>query len=154
MLNFAEPSGVAVAVGKLNEGPTPQISSAALAGEKKKVWLMSPRPKWEPLEQALLGYLRWAGAEAGQIDQRGDRAADDIPVARSKRDYRLNIEHVRRGVVLRTDPAIDVVLKWQAVHCRDRVLRSDGEILHRLLGARTGGVILCRFRGAHAAAGH
>src|SRR5215510_5394388 len=85
-------------------------------------------------EQALLGYLRWAGAEAGQIDQRGDRAADDIPVARSKRDYRLNIEHVRRGVVLRTDPAIDVVLKWQAVHCRDRVLRSDGEILHRLLG--------------------
>src|SRR5215813_6184171 len=92
-------------------------------------------------EQALLGYLRWAGAEAGQIDQRGDRAADDIPVARSKRDYRLNIEHVRRGVVLRTDPAIDVVLKWQAVHCRDRVLRSDGEILYRFLGA-------------HAAAGH
>jgi len=34
MLSLAEPSGVAVAVGKLKEGPMPQISSAALAGEK------------------------------------------------------------------------------------------------------------------------
>src|SRR6516225_10008693 len=49
MLNLAEPSAVAVAVGKSKVGPTPQIRPVALAGEKKKLWLISPRPKWELL---------------------------------------------------------------------------------------------------------
>jgi len=38
MLNLAEPSALAVAVGKSKVAPTPQISPVALAGEKKKVW--------------------------------------------------------------------------------------------------------------------
>jgi hypothetical protein len=40
---------VAVAVGKLKVGPTPQIKPVASAGEKRKLWLISPRPKWELL---------------------------------------------------------------------------------------------------------
>src|SRR6516162_5615110 len=49
MLNLPEPSAVVVAVGKSKVGRTPQIRPVVLAGEKKKLWLISPRPKWELL---------------------------------------------------------------------------------------------------------
>ena len=37
MLSWPEPSGFAVAVGRLNAGPIPQIKSTAFAGEKKRL---------------------------------------------------------------------------------------------------------------------
>ena len=37
-----------VAVGRRKAGPTPQISPAAVGcfGEKKKLWVVAPRPNW------------------------------------------------------------------------------------------------------------
>src|SRR5580658_985560 len=44
-LSFPCPSTRPVAVGKANIGPAPQINLFGLAGEKKKVGVMSPKPK-------------------------------------------------------------------------------------------------------------
>ena len=44
MLNLPFPKSESVAVGNVNVGPSPQISSPGFAGERKKVGLMSPSP--------------------------------------------------------------------------------------------------------------
>ena len=134
MLNREEPSALAVAVGKSKVGPTPQISPLALAGEKKKLWLISPRPKWEVLNSPNRPISRLSDGRAWLIDQRGNGAADDVPIAKRNGNYRLDVEHVSSGVMVGTDLTIDVVLKRQADHRSDRVLRGLGKVLRRLLG--------------------
>ena len=72
------------------------------------------------------------------IDQWGDGAADDVPIAKRNWNYRLGVEHISGGVMVRTDLTIDVVLKRQADHRSDRVLRGLGKVLRRLLGEGCG----------------
>src|SRR5216684_8348855 len=43
-LHLPWPRTLFVAVGRMKDGPMPQISLPGLAGERKKVGLMSPRP--------------------------------------------------------------------------------------------------------------
>src|SRR5215472_8164335 len=78
--------------------------------------------------------LGWKGCKARLIGQRGDCAADNVPIAKRNRDHRLDVEHVSGGVMARTDLAIDVVLKRQADHRSYWVLRGFGKVLRRLLG--------------------
>jgi hypothetical protein len=53
MLSFPCSRTLLVAVGKTNTGPAPQINLCGLAGDKKKVGLMSPKPKTPALFCAL-----------------------------------------------------------------------------------------------------
>ena len=57
MLNLAEPSGVAVAVGKLKEGPMPQISLGSLGRRKIEALVDVAEAEMGTAEQALFGYL-------------------------------------------------------------------------------------------------
>ncbi len=48
-LTLPWPRRLLVAVGKAQAGPTPQMSLPGLAGERKKVGLMSPKPNSPPV---------------------------------------------------------------------------------------------------------
>ena len=63
------------------------------------------------VKQVLLGYLGWSGREAGKINQRRDRAADDVPIANRNWDHWLDVEDVYCGIVLRSGTTVDVILK-------------------------------------------
>ena len=76
----------------------------------------------------------WQGCKAWLIDQRGDCTADDVPIAKRNWNYRLDVEHISRGVMVWADPTINIVLKRQADHRSYRVLCGLGKILCRLLG--------------------
>src|SRR5262245_34063338 len=56
-LNLPLPRSLSVAVGNVNVGPTPQISSPGFAGDKKNVGLMSPSPVALPSPGASDGRL-------------------------------------------------------------------------------------------------
>src|SRR5215813_6114643 len=56
-LNLPFPSSLSVAVGNVNVGPTPQISSPDFAGDKKNVGFMSPSPVALPIPGASDGKL-------------------------------------------------------------------------------------------------
>ena len=45
MLHWLVPSSESVAVGRVNVGPTPQMSLLGFAGDRKNVGLRSPSPK-------------------------------------------------------------------------------------------------------------
>src|SRR5580704_11069013 len=49
MLNFPCPRIWLVAVGITNAGPPPQISLPGLAGDRKNVGFISPKPYWPPV---------------------------------------------------------------------------------------------------------
>src|SRR5262249_48438948 len=71
----------------------------------------------------LKGFGR-KGCKTWLIDQRGDCAADNVPIAERNGNYRLDVEHVSSGVMVRTNLTIDVVLNRQADHRSYRVLRG------------------------------
>ena len=54
-LNFPCPRTLLVAVGKTIAGPAPQMIFPGLAGERKKVGLMSPMPYSPPVFSAAYG---------------------------------------------------------------------------------------------------
>jgi hypothetical protein len=85
-----------------------------------------------------LWQLRQPGRHVRQIDQRHDRAVDDVPVADRERNHRLDVQDVRR-VVARADAEQGVVLERQADHCGDRILRCLGEIAGLLRERRRNG---------------
>jgi len=78
MLNLPDPSAVAVAVDKSKVGPTPQIRPVPLAGE---ALVDIAKAEMRAVELAKLKGFRWKGCKAWLIDQRGDCAADDVPIA-------------------------------------------------------------------------
>src|SRR5262249_7559093 len=56
-LNLPSPSSLSVAVGNVNVGPAPQISSPDFAGDKKNVGFMAPSPVALPIPGASDGRL-------------------------------------------------------------------------------------------------
>jgi len=60
MLSFPCPKNSLVAVGKTNTGPAAQISLCGLAGERKNVGVMSPKPN-----TPALFCTAWAAKYAG-----------------------------------------------------------------------------------------
>ena len=138
MLNLADPSGVAVAVGKIERRADSPDQPGGVGRRKIEALVDVAETEMGTTEQALLGYLGWTGCKVGQIDQRGNGTTDDVPIANRDWNNRLDVEHIASGVVFRADTAIDVVLKRQAIHRRHRILRSLGKILCGLLRTDTG----------------
>ena len=106
-----------MAVGNAQAGPTPQMSLPGLAGERKKVGLMSPKPNSPPV---VLGGV-------GLPDDGLDDAGDEHPVrAELRGDDGLDVEDVLRAVV-GADGEVGVVLEGNADEAGDGVLRGLGE---------------------------
>jgi hypothetical protein len=74
-----------------------------------------------------LRQLRQPCGDVGQVDQRHDRAIDQIHGPETDRDNRLDVQYVR-DIIVRPDAEEGVVVERHADHRRDRVLRRLGEI--------------------------
>jgi hypothetical protein len=119
-----EPRRSSVAVGHRNAGPIPQIMPplVGVLGERKKLCVVSPSPKWFPGGRRLL-----------PIVDRQDPSNDEIPFfVQFDWNDRLNIERV--AVCLpRIEAAIIILLEWHADKARDRIGKLLCEIFFAAL---------------------
>ena len=70
MLHWLVPNSGSVAVGRVNVGPTPQMSSPGFAGDRKNVGIEVPQPK------SAVG----SREERRLVDDGCDDPCDEIPV--------------------------------------------------------------------------
>ena len=108
-LHFSLPSFSSVAVGKLIEGPMPQVTGAAVGRREVDGVVDVAEAEGRRRPQIAFGQLGQARRDVRQIDQRHDRAADQVHRPDTDRDHRLDVEHVG---VSSSGPTPKKVLFW------------------------------------------
>jgi len=122
-LHFPEPNWSSVAVSIISEGPIPQMISGL--GRRKEYGIIDVT---QPGGTIALNRVRNLGRprdKTGRVNKWHNHTIDQVPVANSYRNHRLDVQESGFAVVR---AIIEGKLEWQAVHGPHRVLSLCGQI--------------------------